>query len=674
MAGHAAVKTLGLCLAVLAIASWVAVCDTPGATVDFGSDVDAVTVSWDSEPTEGVATEISVTVYALAHLTQDYDPARRRQVLSVRVVVRFDEAPSRSVFEGAMRTRQWGTDEGWFEEGWYEAVRESGAWMASIRLIPLRSMTHLAICERGYWVESAILALRFGVAPSFAAERSATGDSPPSVADAVPECTPSEPISCRTAIQRGNETGCRKLCALRSSLLDDNRIGTMTFALRRPEYEPEIFPEGLLDEAHILNLGFKRLRLSINNLDPPKIDWSKPETTVSSEHDHFVSALVSQGISMTYNLTFWDKEDAGGAASLPSPRFQGDDELERYLDFVRRIVDHFKGRISFYEVWNEPSIPDNIQTIRATDYLRLVREAVPVIREADSRAKVVVGGTHSLIDEASHEYLFRILRSDVMPLADVVSWHPMYGSSPEHDWHREYYDDYPNIVRSIKSTAWAHGFRGEFVADEIHWNTPDVPEPPWPTYSETESAKYYLRSTLTHLGLDVAVTQLLLPNKSRLLSALANLNTVMSGHVSIDMPATIDVDYGPIASCAFRYPNGDRILAVWTDGIARDADPGVPGTITIPGLNAGSVIGIDVLYGFEQELIFETSGGGTVIRDLLIKDYPILIRLSDASFGPGYRETVGDGFRRTGLQGTSSSSVPEDDKEESSEQTSKERD
>ncbi|MEA1871444.1 MAG: hypothetical protein U9N00_04555, partial [Candidatus Bipolaricaulota bacterium] len=31
-----------------------------------------------------------------------------------------------------------------------------------------------------------------------------------------------------------------------------------------------------------------------------------------------------------------------------------------------------------------------------------------------------------------------------------------------------------------------------------------------------------------------------------------------------------------------------------------------------------------------------------------VKDYPILIRLSDAAFGPDYEETVGDGFHRLG--------------------------
>ena len=124
---------------------------------------------------------------------------------------------------------------------------------------------------------------------------------------------------------------------------------------------------------------------------------------------------------------------------------------------------------------------------------------------------------------------------------------------------------------------------------------------------------------------------------------------------------------GPVAYCSFRYPNGDRVLAIWTDGIAQDEDPGVSATITFPGLSAGSVAGIDVLHGFEQELVFEVDGEDMIIRDLLVKDYPILIRLSDVTMGPDYQETVGDGFHQLGGPGAGTGSdrdgdgVPDDE-------------
>jgi hypothetical protein len=60
-----------------------------------------------------------------------------------------------------------------------------------------------------------------------------------------------------------------------------------------------------------------------------------------------------------------------------------------------------------------------------------------------------------------------------------------------------------------------------------------------------------------------------------------------------------------------------------------DYDPGIPSTLTFPDTSVTKVIGIDVLHGFEQELIFEMVDGNQVIRDFLIKDYPIILRLVD---------------------------------------------
>jgi len=60
------------------------------------------------------------------------------------------------------------------------------------------------------------------------------------------------------------------------------------------------------------------------------------------------------------------------------------------------------------------------------------------------------------------------------------------------------------------------------------------------------------------------------------------------------------------------------------------------------------VTGIDVLHGFEQDLVLEADDDDTIVRDLLVKDYPILIRLSDVTFGPDYEETVGDSYHQLG--------------------------
>jgi len=79
------------------------------------------------------------------------------------------------------------------------------------------------------------------------------------------------------------------------------------------------------------------------------------------------------------------------------------------------------------------------------------------------------------------------------------------------------------------------------------------------------------------------------------------------------------------------YSNGEMLFAMWTDGIAVDDDPGIETSLTIPGFSASQVVGIDVLYGLEQELVTVAEDGNLIISGLMIRDYPFLIRVSDTA-------------------------------------------
>ena len=153
-------------------------------------------------------------------------------------------------------------------------------------------------------------------------------------------------------------------------------------------------------EGRSVQQGFKRFRFSINNAqcDNPNnlIKWDKPEFSIDPSHDEFITSLADNGITMTYVLSFWDKAYVAGGGEIPIPRFKTEDEIQRYLDFVRFIVRHFKDRIEYYEIWNEPDNRDTIQWIEVEEYINLVGRVVPVIREEYPEAKIVVGSTSAL--------------------------------------------------------------------------------------------------------------------------------------------------------------------------------------------------------------------------------------------------------------------------------------
>jgi len=177
-------------------------------------------------------------------------------------------------------------------------------------------------------------------------------------------------------------------------------------------------------------------------------------------------------------------------------------------------------------------------------------------------------------------------------------------------------------VQEIKDVAAAHGFVGEYQADEIGWATTEtaVPGQPW-VYSPTVAAKYFGRGILMHLGMDVGVG---VPDDN---NVVRNLCTAMAGAAPEPVPVRIQSTVTNTVSYTFSTPDGDHLVALWTDGVAVEHDPGVPVTLTLPGLSDHKVKGHDVLHGFEQELIVGEEDGNLIVRGLLAKDYPILIRL-----------------------------------------------
>ncbi len=429
-----------------------------------------------------------------------------------------------------------------------------------------------------------------------------------------------------TTLQTGNDRPVSRLEALCSMDLAYNQIGAVWGHVRSLEgWGDACAPQGVR--------GFKMVRLAFNEVeDWPSIDWSRAEFDIPPEMDAFVAALAESGMTITYELNFWDKANhPQGWPEIPS-RFTTEEEIQRYLEYVRFIVSRFKGRVAYYELWNEPDNQGSaIQHIRPQDYIELARRAVPVIREADPEAKIVVGSVSNLRGSYAQEWLFRILRSDIMPLVDGIAWHPMYGPSPDYADESGYYYAYPGILRSIQETAGAHGFQGEFRGDEIGWCSPDYPSDCGAivhSHSNIAAAKYHARGIVIHLGLGAA-THLASVSASRreTNAVISGLATILAGARAEAFPVQIQAGEAKVASYTFVLPNGERLLAIWTDGVALDEDPGVSATLTFPGASAARAVASDPLHGFEQELIAQIENGDLAIHQFLIKDYPLFIRL-----------------------------------------------
>lgn len=111
----------------------------------------------------------------------------------------------------------------------------------------------------------------------------------------------------------------------------------------------------------------------------------------------------------------------------PAPPILDDSAMAAWLCFVSAIVTHARGRVSHWEIWNEPNhqaywghTPDPVA------YGRLVHRTAECIRAAQRDATVVAGALAGL-DPA---YIGGFLREDTARLVDVVSFHH-YAALPE---------------------------------------------------------------------------------------------------------------------------------------------------------------------------------------------------------------------------------------------------
>ncbi len=419
-------------------------------------------------------------------------------------------------------------------------------------------------------------------------------------------------------LQQGNDAPAFLLVTAPSQELGDNNIGLW--------YETY---DRYYDSEFVYRNGFKHMRIGALFGKEVQKEWPIREDTLMAEVDDIITEYAENGVTIVLAT------QNGSGLPFVITEFKTQEEIDIFLEYITFLSTQFKGRIEYYEIWNEYG---NVGTVPY--YTAIVEKSVEVIKEIDPDAKVIMGGVPGdwlegepgygeherfIVSSEFMEKMIRLTNFEEVAV-DGISWHPLYGNIPEDP----YYQAYPELVREFQAMAESRGFTGEYFADEILWHT--VNEPGFthgPPVSKLIAAKYYTRTIAEHRGLGVNVTINTFFQVPEL-TAIKNINNVMVGAeptdvIAVSLESSEAVEY--LRQYTFTLPNGDILLAVWTNGPAVEEDFGVNFTLTINEFSADGVAGIDIFHGFEQELVYETVDSDLVIRDLLVKDYPIFIKL-----------------------------------------------
>lgn len=149
-------------------------------------------------------------------------------------------------------------------------------------------------------------------------------------------------------------------------------------------------------------------------------DWSKMDALVNTATD--------MGFSITAAITGNTVWGSGAPlAGAPDP--------QAYAAFAGVTAERYKGKISAYEVWNEPNGVIFYAPVSPESYTKVLQSAYEAIKNADSDAKViggVLGATKTVsgVTMAPEVFLERMYEAGAHGYFDALSYHPYHYTLP----------------------------------------------------------------------------------------------------------------------------------------------------------------------------------------------------------------------------------------------------
>ncbi len=281
-------------------------------------------------------------------------------------------------------------------------------------------------------------------------------------------------------------------------------FGMNTFL--QQEVLPEVREQTL---SHLHDAGFKFIRqqypwedIEIHGKgdfvdrrnDPSGIDaWEKYDNIVglSEKYDIEIIARLDNPPAWTRVLT-----DTIGTQAPP-------DNLDDYGDFVEAVVTRYRGRVKYFQLWNEPNIyPEwGEQVVNPEAYTELLCTGYQRAKQANPEAKILVGALSPTVAMDGRDmndliFLQRMYRAGAGECFDIFSAQG-YGlwSGPTDRRLRPTVINYPHVIL-LRDVMVKYGDADKAVwISEAGWNTvPEGMEERYGQVDEEQQARYAVQA------------------------------------------------------------------------------------------------------------------------------------------------------------------------------------
>ncbi|HTS68696.1 MAG TPA: glycosyl hydrolase [Terriglobia bacterium] len=182
--------------------------------------------------------------------------------------------------------------------------------------------------------------------------------------------------------------------------------------------------------------------------------WDILDREVELAEKHHVDLLLPFGETPSWAAA----SPSPAALNFPRPlrgEIVGDvADLEDWRNFIRTQAARYKGRILYYEIWNEPNLPRNRVIGTPERMLTLAREAYTTLKQVDPNIKVI---SPSPVNPNGIDWLDRYLELGGGNYADIIGYHFYVRTRPE---------SMLDLILPVKEVMRKHG-----LGDKPLWNT-----------------------------------------------------------------------------------------------------------------------------------------------------------------------------------------------------------